>query len=99
MLARAEKNAEKFCIQHVDEDCIRTPCLRPYCPKATVHLDKYGHVSPFMDAALIPRDHSADLIVPQKKVLYLRNMVWKAVSVEQMFQSVMDIGEHSMKQE
>lgn len=92
MLTGVGKHATEFWIRRVDEKCIETLCFPHYYQK-TVVLDKDVHVTPFMDAALLPPDHRAHVKVSKHEVLFLRNKKGKAGSVEQMFYSGMFGGE------
>lgn len=60
---------------------------------------KYDHVTSFLDAHLILLDHGAYVFVSKNEVLYLRDMVWKATRVRQVFQSGMFYGDESVKEE
>lgn len=53
--------------------------------------------SSVFDALLILFDHHGHVIAPRKGVLYLYNMIWKAGSVKQMFQSRVLEGEIFLK--
>lgn len=63
-----------------------------------VHLEKYGRANPFLDALLIPCHYRARVFVYKKEVFYLRNIVWKASRVKQIFQSRMIGGEDAAKE-
>lgn len=67
-----------------------------YYPR-TVLLVKYDHVALSLDAALVSHDHHANVFV-YIEVLYLRNVVWKAVSVTKMSRSVINDGDAAVKE-
>lgn len=62
LLSGVRRNAEKVkvCIHSADEGWIKTLRIPSYFPK-TVELIKYGSVTPFLDAVLIPRDCRANV--------------------------------------
>lgn len=59
----------------------------PYYYPKTFQLDKYDHATPFLAAALIPCDCRVHVLDSKKEVFFLRNMMWKADSVMQIFRS------------
>lgn len=78
------RNAEKFCIQPGHELWIRMPRSSPNYP-ITFILGQDDHVTPFLNDALIPLHHRAQVFISEKKVLHLCNMAWIIGSVKQMF--------------
>lgn len=88
MLAGVGQNVDEALIQPLNGDRIITICFPPYY-NITTYFDKYDPVSPFMDAALNPRNHSAYVFVSAEEELYLRSMVWKTASVTQLLRSCM----------
>lgn len=74
MLARKGQCAENVWIHSVDEECIKTLLFTPYVSK-TVELDRHGYETPFLDAALIPSDYRANMVLSKTEVLYLRDMM------------------------
>lgn len=70
-------------IQPLHEDRIKTFCFAPHHRK-TVELDRYDHITSLLEAALIPCDHHAQVLVPKQKVLCFSSRVWKAAGVTEM---------------
>lgn len=86
--SRVERKSVEDFIQPVDEDNTKT-LLFSLCYTGIVQLGKYERVTLFLDATVIPRGHRANVFVSKKGVLYPRNMLWKAASVKQVFESGM----------
>lgn len=63
----------------------------------TVELDKCSYVTPFLSAAFIPLDDCMNFLLSKMEMLSLRNMVWKAASAKEMFQSTIFEGKDSLK--
>lgn len=81
----------------MDEDVIKTIWLLQDCPE-TFHLEKYGHVNPFLDDAPIVRNHRPHGFVFIKKLLYFHDKVKKAASMKQIFYSGMFYGEDTVRE-
>lgn len=92
VLAEIGQNSVEIVILLVDKDCTKMFPISPYYPE-TAHLDKYDHVTPFFNIALIPRNSRGHVFVSKKKAHYIRNMFGKAASMKQMFQSRMFDGQ------
>lgn len=86
MLDGVEQNAVEARMRSKNEKWIKTLSFSPYHSE-TVHLKKYDHVTSFLNAAPIPRNHRAHMFLFKKKVLHLRNIGRKATSVTQMNRS------------
>lgn len=63
-----------------------------YYPK-TVYLDKYNHVTQFLDVSLTPRDDHANVLVSKKELLHIHKSLWKEASVTQTIQQMIFHGE------
>lgn len=70
----------------------------PYYPNM-VQLNKYDHVTPFLHAALRPRDYDTRTFVFKNKVFSFRTSVRKVTHIKQMFQSRMIHGQDDVKEE
>lgn len=84
MLFGVERKANEVWVQPIAAKCIKTLWLTPY-DFETVDLQKYDHVTSFLDAAPNPYTHHGHVNVSKDEVLYLRKIVWKASCVKQMF--------------
>lgn len=73
MLAGIQKNAEEVWNQPVVQDWMNSLCFVSYHLK-TWHLEKYDHVAPFLDVAMVLCDQRAHAIVAKKDLHYLRNI-------------------------
>lgn len=80
MRAWAGGNTEKGWTQTVHEEWINSLRAPLYYLK-TVDLEQYVHMSPFLSAAQIPRNHRANVFLTDKEVHYLCDMTWKTASV------------------
>lgn len=69
-----------------DQEIIKTLWSSHYYPNS-VWLYKHDHLSPVLDAALIPMKRSAHVFVSINKMLYLYNKRWKAASMTRTFYS------------
>lgn len=60
-------------------------------------MNRYDHMTPNLDGALISGYPRSQVFIPESDVLFLRNMVWKAAILRQMFHSEMFDGEDAVR--
>lgn len=68
-----------------------------YHPK-TVELDKYDHVTTLVGNVLSQCDHNVHVFVFRKLMLHFCNIMWKAVSLMQMFEQRIFHGDYVVKE-
>lgn len=69
----------------------------PYYPR-TVSLEKYDHLTPFFDGALIPGDLRAHGVLSKEEMLYLCSTMWKLARGTGMSLSGKLDGENAVKE-
>lgn len=83
VVTQVDLRAVDNCTESVNEDRVHTFRLHLFYPQP-VALHRYNHVTSFLGAALIRRDHRANVFVYKEEVLYLMNMMLQAASVKHM---------------
>lgn len=66
MIVRVKSNCVKEWTELVKEEFIKTLQFIPYYPK-TVKLVKQDHLTPFLNAVLVPSEQSAHVLVSKKE--------------------------------